>query len=716
MLMSKAAQTLDSFITNTLNIDVKPIFDETENAKSPSYGYYTAWTSFRVLATAILVIGGLIMVASQALGFEFLDAYTIRKTLPRLFVAVIGISLSWPLMRYVVTFFDTLGFDVRALIYHPFHNFSTSISVGGGILSTLAAGAAILILGPASLTILVTILISVFIGFLALVIREIAIIMLIIVAPLAIACYILPNTQRVWKLWHENFLGLLMAFPLISAVIAAGKVFAAVSLATSTNAGGVITRHAIGAVGRIDGGHVFIQHIAAAAANNIGGLTAQAVALFAAYAPYLLIGTIIQRTTGAISTFAGGAGGFLQGVSKKMSAVRGNAAAKNTHAMATGNRFKGDSKAARLFNKTTEGVAGVSNAGWNPARMGSRMQAAKSQRVMAEAAEYGEKNGAFSVIKGNDDYLMAGIKSKGNDNKVREYLLSKGYDSTSAEQGVAAVRAARRDTNSEVFDVAALKALPATGTAFKTEVDENGRLTGRGGAGEMMAMINEVAGNDSVMGNRLLAEMRGAANGARRFEIAGGSFREQSELMGQMKDGTPGVTAESVTKKIVRSSIRGQGAGYLAQIKGSAAPAVAAGKLEEIESAVSSGDDARVSREMASLAALHSRIADAPIENQEAYAKLMGTRMVVKDLHKDEQGQQRLVTDSLRGHMTSREDDEYYQQVKKEMTPVQTNRVATDEDRGYAQRGRRGGNPDAERDAREAAERDSGMGGLPPTP
>jgi hypothetical protein len=50
------------------------------------------------------------------------------------------------------------------------------------------------------------------------------------------------------------------------------------------------------------------------------------------------------------------------------------------------------------------------------------------------------------------------------------------------------------------------------------------------------------------------------------------------------------------------------------------------------------------------------------------------------------------------------------------MTPVQTNRVATDEDRGYAQRGRRGGNPDAERDAREAAERDSGMGGLPPTP
>lgn len=708
MLLQKAAETLDNFIMNTMNIDVKPIFDEASNKKSASYGYYLAWTSFRILATALLIIAGLIMVASQALGFEFLDAYTIRKTLPRLFVAVIGISLSWPLMRYVVSFFDTLGFDVRELIYHPFHNFSSSISVGGGILSTLAIGASILVLGPASLTILVTILISVFIGFLALVIREIAIIMLIIIAPVAIACYILPNTQRAWNLWRENFLGLLMAFPLISAVIAAGKVFAAVSLTSSADTGAAITQHANSLASHLNGGHAFIQHVASSV-NNIGGLTAQAIALFAAYAPYLLIGTIIQKTTGAISTFAGGAGGFLQGISKKMSAVRSNAAAKNIHAMANGNRFKGDSKAAKMFNRTTEGIANVRNAGWNPAKMGSRMQAARSQKILAEAAEYGEKNGAFAAIKGNDDYLMAGIKGRGDDNKVRQYLMATGnYSAESVDEAVAAIRAARRDTNSHVFEAAAIQALPATGTAFKTEVGADGRLTGGGGAGEMMAMINEFAGSDRVMANRMLVAMRGGANGARRFEIAGGGFADQSGQMEAMYRGD--TSAEDATKHIARSSMRGQGAGYIAQIKSSAAPAAAAAKLEVLEErnaealaakakAEASGKEediatataatAEVSRELASISAIRSRVGDAPMDNQTAYARLTGATIDIEDLHTH-----RVVHDTVSGHVDARMDDEFYQQVKNEMQRVETNRVASDEARGYAARGGRGRHSD----------------------
>src|SRR5262249_28520123 len=149
---------------------------------------------------------------------------------PRLLIAIIGISLSWPLMNLCVNFFDTVGFDIRAIMYHPFTNMGGQVSVGTGILSTFVVGAGLFAFGGPALTFLLTAFLAIFVGFLILVIRQAAIIMLVILAPVAIACYILPNTQRVWKLWYDNFFGLLLMFPIISALIAAGHIFATVTI------------------------------------------------------------------------------------------------------------------------------------------------------------------------------------------------------------------------------------------------------------------------------------------------------------------------------------------------------------------------------------------------------------------------------------------------------------------------------------------------------
>ena len=54
--------------------------------------------------------------------------------------------------------------------------------------------------------------------------------MLIILAPIAIVAYILPNTQRAYKLWWESFSKALFMFPLIVAMIASGRVFAMLAL------------------------------------------------------------------------------------------------------------------------------------------------------------------------------------------------------------------------------------------------------------------------------------------------------------------------------------------------------------------------------------------------------------------------------------------------------------------------------------------------------
>ncbi|HUB94242.1 MAG TPA: hypothetical protein VMB52_07110 [Verrucomicrobiae bacterium] len=230
---------IDGWITQQMNVDVSGIFDTgsgsscdtTAPASScTANAYYSAWNSFRILATAILIIAGLIMVVSEALGLQILDAYTIRKVLPRLVVATIGMSLSWPLMRLFVSFFDTLGLDVQGLMYAPFAHLGGGISPATTTFAALFAGGALLLLGFTSLTFLLGGLLIMLTTFLVLIARQIVITVLIILAPIAIACYVLPGTHRVWKLWFDTFFGLMAVFPVYEMLVAAGHIAAALTL------------------------------------------------------------------------------------------------------------------------------------------------------------------------------------------------------------------------------------------------------------------------------------------------------------------------------------------------------------------------------------------------------------------------------------------------------------------------------------------------------
>lgn len=371
-LAQSAANKLDSFIMNTLDIDVKPIFDQTTTKGTASYGYYTAWNSFRIIAVAILIVGGLIMVASQAMGFEVLDAYTVRKVLPRILVAVIGIALSWPLMRLVVSFFDTAGFDIRSLMYAPFAHMGGSISITTGILSTVGVGAALLVMGPAALTFVLTALLAVFVGFVILVVRQIAIIVLIILAPVAIACYILPNTQKVWKLWSENFLGLMLMFPIISALIAAGHIFAAIT---------------------VRGG-----------SGNTGGVVAEGIGIIAWFAPYFLLPLAARMATGAIGNLAGMVNDRSKGAFDRLKKYRGAKAAENFGKMKSGERFSDRNVLTRGFNRTTASIGTGTKGHFG---LGTRGSQAVDQARRNAAMNSVMKSPGWATIQENDDALRA---------------------------------------------------------------------------------------------------------------------------------------------------------------------------------------------------------------------------------------------------------------------------------------------------------------------
>jgi hypothetical protein len=297
----------------------------TASAQQSCNDYYNAWSSFRNIALGLMVLGGLIMLIAQALGFEVLDAYTIRKVLPRLLIAAVGITLSWPLMNFFVTLSNDLGYGVRSLIIYPFshsgftHDDINLASFGAqgtsllAVMGGIAFGAFGLLLFAASGAL------ALIIAFFVLILRQIAVILLIILAPIAIVSYILPNTQNLFKLWWDSFSKALMMFPLIEAFIAAGHVF---------------------------------SYIAAQNANNIFDQIAAFVAYFA---PYFLIPATFKLAGGALRQIGGfvndrGRGGFDQ-----LRGARNRKLASNVQKIRSGQRW--DENWGRIGNTSVGHIA-----------------------------------------------------------------------------------------------------------------------------------------------------------------------------------------------------------------------------------------------------------------------------------------------------------------------------------------------------------------------
>lgn len=458
-----AANILDNWIMNTLDVDVSGIFDNTGNASNASHGYYVAWNSFRIIATAILVIGGLIMVTAQALGFEALDAYTVRKVLPRLLIAVIGISLSWPLMRLVVYFFDTAGLDIREIMYAPFNTpaMHGTVSAGVGIFTTLGVTAALFVMGPASLTFLLTAMLAAFVGFLILVIRQIAIVMLVILAPVAIACYILPNTQRIWKLWYDNFLGLMLMFPIISALIAAGHIFSAVTLK--------------GGVG--------------------GGVVAQAIGLIAYFAPYFLLPMAARMATGVIGNIAGFVNDKHRGAFDRLKGARQNATQRNVANMKAGTRFNNGALNALTARASTPFLG-----------YGRRGRESYDNKMALAAGEFAKsRHGMGAQFK--DPVLQA--KTYRSEAEARQRLAAD-FGMNNPEDVEKAIAGAKASGGfGAAQQVWAAKQLAATGTGYDSEA-------------HMLSTIARVAGNNDVLADSMWGEMRGTSERAGRNDLKAG--------------------------------------------------------------------------------------------------------------------------------------------------------------------------------------------------
>lgn len=199
-----------------------------------------SWRIVARFSSGILVAIALVMVIATALGSDLISPYALKKVLPRLVIGAIGMWLSWALVSTYIDIMNDLGRGVAGIMLSPFgeaKNFSLQNIAGIAGAATDGGNEQALFVGLATAGIIsagifgllglgVTALMAFTVAIVILALRQAVIIFLIIIAPFAFAMSILPNTQKVWKMWSGTLNKLLLMFPMIMALLAAGKIFA----------------------------------------------------------------------------------------------------------------------------------------------------------------------------------------------------------------------------------------------------------------------------------------------------------------------------------------------------------------------------------------------------------------------------------------------------------------------------------------------------------
>ena len=231
---------IDTMIENELNLNTT-YFDTVNpdgSVNNTGKAFHNAWNAFYNMSLIVLVLIGLIMVFSQAFSVGPFDAYTIRKVMPRIIIAVIGIVLSWSIMQYLVDLSNIAGNSMRAMIYFPFQSLKNPVFSAGVLSVALLGGSAAI--GTVGLLGMLAVFgagaLALMVGVATIIFREALVMVLAVLSPIAIVFFILPNTQRIWKMWSSNFIRALVAFPIITGMIAVGSAMSRVFTAGDQSA------------------------------------------------------------------------------------------------------------------------------------------------------------------------------------------------------------------------------------------------------------------------------------------------------------------------------------------------------------------------------------------------------------------------------------------------------------------------------------------------
>ena len=223
--LTDTAGGLFGIVENMLDVDT--------NLYSIGSPVYNFWEVCRNAANIIMIIILLLIIFSQLTGYG-IDNYGIKKMLPKLITMAILINLSFYICQIVIDISNILGSSLDSF-FGGTENRSSLGEIVIGFISGLigvsgsVAGATVAIItitnvsgGIIGVIIGVLLVIFVIIGlltvFVMMAIRMMIVLAVIGLAPLALACYILPNTKSIFKKWVDAFKAAILIYPIVGAL------------------------------------------------------------------------------------------------------------------------------------------------------------------------------------------------------------------------------------------------------------------------------------------------------------------------------------------------------------------------------------------------------------------------------------------------------------------------------------------------------------------
>lgn len=230
-MLTEVFDTITGMITGglkwTILIDTRVGSEHVK--KDPHHIIYNAWSSVLGVANIVMLIGFIAILYSYALNSNNVaKAYTVKTLISRLIIVAIATNFSFYICAALADLSNIAGVGIYDLIRSmipgngdgPF-----SISGLGTAISVVVGATILIVLAYMSLHLVILSLIII----LALItLRQIALLMLVIVSPLAFACYLFPNTAKWFTKWWNYYIQLLIVFPLFTAVWASSRLVASV--------------------------------------------------------------------------------------------------------------------------------------------------------------------------------------------------------------------------------------------------------------------------------------------------------------------------------------------------------------------------------------------------------------------------------------------------------------------------------------------------------
>jgi hypothetical protein len=199
---------------------------------------YVIWSIIRDIANIAFVILFLIIIFSQATSLG-MSNYGIKRLLPRLLIMAILVNISYFVCAFAIDVANLLGAGVKGLIEvgikaAPLPDLGKQEwngSYAGFYVAIFAAIIGLALLGPLwalLAAVFSAVAFAVLIGFVVLVVRQVLIILLVLVSPLAFAAALLPNTENWFNRWRKTFTTLLLSYPIMMFVFYGSALVAAV--------------------------------------------------------------------------------------------------------------------------------------------------------------------------------------------------------------------------------------------------------------------------------------------------------------------------------------------------------------------------------------------------------------------------------------------------------------------------------------------------------